>query len=348
MDGDIVSKKEAMIRRKDFISRKAEEARHAHENAGSEVALLAREPHLPPSFDSLETIIHRYLYLENQNGWIIQPQFAHPNKILDHDDGLEGFAAERSGVMRPPHTYVGGLPFYCSAIIKQGSDKKIQVLQGDFQLTTGLDVLPMVGEFFESTKLTSALNIISLAAQTRGNDVLYVLGAETKTKKKTGFCNKLILGAQASLMAKSPLSLDGPSSIGAKIENRIKLRPRLKASFSAGLCHGYVSGGISPGAKKIQFDLKRKINNSNTISLQGSTMWLGNNRSSSIRIGYQQNITPGTFLSSMIQYSDKEHGVIDLKLRSHDHLEISFGLLAPLLGSLWTYIYREEETFSSS
>eukprot|EP00747_Dinoflagellata_sp_TGD_P154432 gnl/TRDRNA2_/TRDRNA2_177500_c5_seq1.p1 gnl/TRDRNA2_/TRDRNA2_177500_c5~~gnl/TRDRNA2_/TRDRNA2_177500_c5_seq1.p1 ORF type:complete len:692 (+),score=-10.59 gnl/TRDRNA2_/TRDRNA2_177500_c5_seq1:44-2119(+) len=190
MDGDIASKKEAMIRRKDFISHKAEEARHARENTHSEVALLAREPHLPPSFDSLETIIHRFLYLENQNGWIIQPQFAHPNKILDHDDGFEGFAIERSGVMRPPHTYVGGLPFYCSAIVKQASDKKIQVLQGDLQLTTGLDVLPTVGKIFETTKLTSGLNIISLAAQTRGNDVLYVLGAETKTKKKKKNKNK--------------------------------------------------------------------------------------------------------------------------------------------------------------
>jgi hypothetical protein len=124
MNKDLASKKEAMIKRKEFIRQKSEEARRTRVNASSEVALLAPEPHLPPSFDSLETIIHRYNYIENQDGWIIHPQFSHPNKILDHDDGLEGFAVERSGVLRPPRAYVGGLPFYCCGIIKQAADKK--------------------------------------------------------------------------------------------------------------------------------------------------------------------------------------------------------------------------------
>merc|ERR1719335_2058413 len=96
MEKDIPAKKEAVIRRKEYIRQKMEEARNVREGLGPDAALQAPEPHLHPSFDSLETILHRYRHIESQSGWIMYPQIAHPRKILDHDDGVDGLIIERS------------------------------------------------------------------------------------------------------------------------------------------------------------------------------------------------------------------------------------------------------------
>merc|ERR1712070_376342 len=113
-------------------------------------------------------------------------------------------------------------------------------------------------------------------------------------------------------MPAHPLSLEGPGGFGAKIENRVRMGTRLKSSFSIGIYNGRASGNNSQCAKKIQADLKRKINKSNAIVLQGSVMWFGNNRFTQLGLGHQHSITNGTFLSSKIQYADKENGTINL------------------------------------
>jgi hypothetical protein len=207
MGGDPLAQKECMIRRKECIRQKAEEARLADEGLGNDMAMPAPEPHLPPSFDSPQTILHRYRYTQDQHEWIIYPQFSPPGRVLEHDDGIDGLIVERSMMLRSPRQYVGGLPFYCNAIIKQ--DKKTRAFQSELQLTSGLNMLPLIGDKMETTKLTLTLNAISVAAQSNENDMLYVLGAETKTKKVLGPYHKLILGLQTSLMPAQPVSLGG-------------------------------------------------------------------------------------------------------------------------------------------
>merc|ERR1711904_335796 len=105
-----------------------------------------------------------------------------------------------------------------------------------------------------------------------------------------------------------------------------------------GFCRGHASGGNHQTGKKIHFDLEKKANGFRTLYFQGSIVWLGNTRFLQLGAGHQQNITSETTLSSKIQYSDKEDSSINLKIRTHDHLEIAFGLLVPVLGSIWTRI----------
>merc|ERR1711959_648932 len=104
-----------------------------------------------------------------------------------------------------------------------------------------------------------------------------------------------------------------------------------------GLCNGRASGGNSQSGKK-------KINNFNSVTAEGSVLWLANNRIIKLEVGHQQNITPETILSSKLQYSDKENGSINIRIRSHDHLEITFCLLIPLLRNLWTQFLHAKHT----
>ena len=266
MDDDSSAKKEAVIKRKEFIRQRAEEARQAAEGAGSDASVLAPEPPLPPSFDPTETVLHRYRYIENQAGWIMRPQVQ--QQTVDHDDGIEGVIVERNMMLRPRGQHVGGVPFYCNAIMQK--DKSASTFQGEAEATVGLDLVPGLGEaaLLERTKLTSGLAALTLGGQTGGSDMLYVLRSETRTKGILRERNKLVLGLQMSKMSEGLMPLKGPWTYGAKVEDRIKLGEGMKASVGFGLCSAR-SGAMRQSAKSLQAEIKRKTDKNSQTSAQG-------------------------------------------------------------------------------
>jgi len=321
---------------------KTEEARHTVESECSDVTVPALEPILPLSFDSLDTIIHRYRFIEIQISRAISPQIN--QELIDHDDGIEGIIIERSIMLRSLGRCVGGLPSYYNVYIQK--DIQNCSFRSDVELTTGLDVFHCFCDKLKPTKFTVGLSTISLGGHTGGSNMLYILRGETRTNNVLMSYNKLVLGLQTSRMPVNPMTLVGPKTFGAKIENRMKLGRKLKFSLAIGLCVGTGQGiKKTQNANSFQGDIIKKIDKSNTLTLTGSLMRLGNETTTRVGVGHQQNVTPETTLTTRIKYVNKESGTFNVKLASLDYPELVWGLLIHVIGAILVLLRSHIEVY---
>ena len=60
-----------------------------------------------------------------------------------------------------------------------------------------------------------------------------------------------------------------------------------------------------------------------------------NDKNMQLTIAGNMMATSQTQVSSRLTYSNKGQGSITLKVASHDHVQIGYSLLVPVLGALW-------------
>merc|ERR1712224_339248 len=135
-----------------------------------------------------------------------------------------------------------GLPASCQFVIQK--DKQNGTFQAEMEMTTGLDMLPMLGENLEKVMFNTGLEAHRIGS-IGGNDMLYILKSEIRKREALHSRNKVVLGLQVSKMSEGLFPDKGPWSYGTKIENRIKLDEALKASLGLGLCQS-----CTPGVQK--------------------------------------------------------------------------------------------------
>lgn len=73
-------------------------------------------------------------------------------------------------------------------------------------------------------------------------------------------------------------------------------------------------------------------------------MWFRGEKIMQLAVGNTRNLTSKTQLTTKVQYGNKGTGSISLKVTSHDHPEIAYSLLVPVLGAIWARA-RGEEVF---
>lgn len=60
-----------------------------------------------------------------------------------------------------------------------------------------------------------------------------------------------------------------------------------------------------------------------------------NDKNLQLTVGGNVLATPQTNVSSRLTYSNKGQGSVTVKVSSHDHVQIGYSLLVPVLGALW-------------
>lgn len=60
-----------------------------------------------------------------------------------------------------------------------------------------------------------------------------------------------------------------------------------------------------------------------------------NDRMIQLQLGGSVQATPQTTVNSRLTYNNKGQGSITVKVSSHDHVQIGYSLLVPVLGALW-------------
>lgn len=264
-------RKEETRKRREFIKLKAEEAKMTEEDAGN-VAITAPEPPLPPSFDPSETVLHRYRYLESNSGWIVRPILQ--QQTVDHDDGIDGVALERSLMTRSRGQFLGGVPTFVMAQVQK--DKQNMNLQSELEGSWTRENLPLIGGvslpgvlgFVDRTVNTAAVQVQSLGGQ---GDYLWTVRNEARVYQAVTEKNKLIFGTMVtSLTDGRPFKKDNAWTIGFKVEDRLKIAKGIKGSLAWGRT-AVRSKFAQQSGWQISADVKAKSgpNDRNEVSAQG-------------------------------------------------------------------------------
>merc|ERR1711976_457620 len=109
-------------------------------------------------------------------------------------------------------------------------DKLNDNFQGEARLTSGLEILPILGEKLETTKLTTSFTVNGSGSGLK--DLLIVMRCESLTKNFLKNNNKVYIGLQVSQMPDSILKLTGPFTFGAKIDKYASLSIRGSITMS--------------------------------------------------------------------------------------------------------------------
>eukprot|EP00887_Chlorella_sp_A99_P001797 scaffold19.g1797.t1 len=329
----------ALRKKRAYMKQKADEARHDD----TQVPILAPEPALAPSFDH-EVTNYRYRVLEDQSGILTRPVVAEAS--IDHEDGVESVQAsrttrvEKSGVVRPRHQYLGGVPAvaWCQVL----KDKQQFSFQGEAE-----------GSYFHNSKWasTSGVNV-----QTIGRDVLYTPKLETRIKmfKKR---NKATLGLLASKLAEDyshPFKArnTGVYAYGIKLDDRIRLTPNSKLRAAVGRMYTKAGPSRDQGTA-LAGDLRIRPGGDETTRLlfggtavyQRRDVTIGGNASAEFRLPRLDGRggKSDTTCAMNAQYNNKGNGNLSLRLNSHDYPALGGIMAVPLLRALWDHLTKREQ-----
>lgn len=317
-------RKEEVRKKREFLRQRAEEARQ--EEGSSQVAVPAPDPALAPSFDP-DCNTHRYRFLESAGGWIARPFVE--SQGLDHDDGIDGFSVERSAMLRSKGQHLGGVPAFVMAQLHK--DKTQFSLQSEAEASV----------HHTSKHVTTA----TADLQTIGQDMLYTSKVETRLKVHPK--DKLAVGLLASRLKEGyGPPTKGPVAVGMKLENKLKVRPNAKLTMGVGSMTTKTRAGRDTAhAASAEMKIRGAVDQSSQLLVGGSMMHFRKDLALGGNMAGQFNATPETQVSSRFSLNSKGTGQMVLRVASHDHPQLGYALLVPILGALVNKIRGSDEMY---
>jgi hypothetical protein len=266
---------------------------------------------------------NRYLSMDAPGGWVAQP-FVEPNSV-DHDDGVEGMTVARTGVVRPTgllqrsKQYLGGVPAHIQAQVHK--DKTTCSVMGEAEASV-----------YHTRKIVSTTGV---DFQTVGPDHLWSVRGETRAKGLP-LNNRVAMGLLAArLVDGGGKPTKGPVVMGAKLEDRLRIRRGLKAVVSAGVMRANTRTGKEMAiAGNARLAGLHGLDQSTVLMLEASLMKFRNDLAIGGNISAQTNVTPQTQVSGRANLNSKNTGQVSVRVTSHDKGELAYAFALPLLGVL--------------
>uniref|UniRef100_A0A7S3UFQ3 AIG1-type G domain-containing protein n=1 Tax=Picocystis salinarum TaxID=88271 RepID=A0A7S3UFQ3_9CHLO len=282
-----------------------EKAAAKSNKGGSQIAVPAPEPALPPSFDG-ESSKYRFRMLESPNMWIARPIV--DQNGWDHETGIEGFSIEKPFTLRRKNQYWGGKPLQVTAEIAK--DKKDMSFRSETEVTLK-----------HSKKLSTVSGIDS---QSIGRDMAYTARSETRYRSKSGR-NKMIVGLSASRVVEA-------QATGFKVEERLKVLRGSKVKSKVVLAAGMVKSG-SDKAKGANTELTVKAASPDDpfrLALGGSLMQWRGDLAKGGNVSLQKGLGDESLLSMRANLNSRGQGQITTRISSNSRMELAFSGIVPL------------------
>jgi len=288
----------------------------------SQVPIVGANMELSPSFDH-EVNQHRYNATDFVYGWSVRPIMSSQDNIYEHDDGIEMFQVARDGVVRKPGKCVDGLP--ASMIVQAGKGKNF----GNIQMDAGCS-------WYTTRNMVGSANIIVHPA---GQDGEVVYTPTVDLRAKVGDKYKTTVGGMACRLAENGWPNKGQLGLGAKLENKVKVKDGVKLTTSGGAMTVKPSSSqardVAYGANvelklaggKGEYDPNLLFSGGVSHQKRGAFKRTG----FSGQISGEQAISPETMINARLQLSAGGSGTSSLRMITHDKPQTGWLMAVPIV-----------------
>lgn len=172
--------------------------------------------------------------------------------------------------------------------------------------------------------------------QALGQDMMYTSKLESRVKVQAK--TKLAVGVLASKL-KEGLTLPhgkGPMAYGVKVESKFKASPAAKLTAGvASVSTKTRMGRDTAHSLLAELRLRGVLDEGSDLVLGASAMHHRKELAYSGNMAAQFNVTPESMVQTRMKLDSKANGSMSVRVASHDHPQLAYAMVVPLLGSLW-------------